>query len=213
MEPPAIVPSACGSSLIYAAGVDFGIDQSDPFGVGALFLAQSMAHRFDCEDQVRFLLRDLLELVTPRLPNEDSATAMRPIDELLDRVEAEPGSLELIEALLDLGTNTPPRTPVSEQLYRSVMWTAMRNDPAIRTPHLLEIVRAATPGARLQDREWPRHEFFSTVLVLVYLGGQGPRIELTELLEAARDLGYHDLAPVLEWYLDHDHDIPARAGG
>lgn len=190
--------------------MDLGIDDSDPFGVAALFMAQSMAHRFDCEPQVSQLLADLLALPTPILPGENAAEVVEPIDRLLDWIEAEPGSLELVEALAELGVETPPNTPTSEQLYRSVMWTVMRRNPVVHTPTLLMALSNATPGARTKSTAWPRHEFFSAVLVLLYLGGDDGRRELVELTDAARDLGYHDLVPVLEFYLDHHHSPHPR---
>ncbi len=190
--------------------MDYGIDDSDPFGVGALFLSQSMAHKFDCRDQVETLLRDLLALPVPQLPDTEIQEILAPIDALLDRIEPEPALVELVHALLELGAGTPPRTAVSEQLYRAVMWTMMRHDKKSITPEVLSILRAATPGAPSQAPDWPRQEFFSTVLVLIYLGGPEARQELVELLDAARDLAYHDLAHVLEWYLDHYHRVPAR---
>lgn len=190
--------------------MEYGIDDSDPFGVAALFLSRSMAHRFDCEDEVEQVLSSLLELPVPVLPDLDIDDVVAPIDALLTRLENAPALVELVHELLRLGAHTPPRTDVSEQLYRAVVWTMMRYDPPSVTSEVLEILRTATPGARYQASDWPRHEFFSTVLVLVYLGGPAARAELNELLAAARDLAYHDLAPVLEWYLDHHHAIPQR---
>lgn len=190
--------------------MDHGIDETDPFGVGALFVSQAMAHRFDCESDVESLLEDLLALDTPKLPDVAATDVVGPIDRLLDRIEEAPVLLELVHALLKLGAETPPRSEVSQQLYRAVMWTMMRHDPERLTPEVLEILRLATPGARFQATDWPRHEFFSTVLVLIYLGGTEARSEMNELLEAAKDLDYHDLAPVLEWYLDHRHAVPSR---
>jgi hypothetical protein len=190
--------------------MDFGIDDSDPFGVGALFLGQSMAHKFDCVEPVHGLFCDLLAIETPHLPSIPVGDAVAPVDELLDRIELEPALVELVHALLRLGAGTPPTTAVPERLYRSVLWTAMRHDPAATTPEVLQILRDATPGARPRSDRWPPHEFFAAVMVLVYLGGEAARTELTELLEAARDLGHHDLAPILEWYLDHRHSAPAR---
>jgi len=190
--------------------VEYGIEDSDPFGVGALFLSRSMAHRFDCSDDVEQLLGALLDLPIPVMPDLDIDDVVTPIDALLARLEEAPALVELVGELLRLGAHTPPRTEVSEQLYRSVMWTMMRYDPGSVTHAVLDILRTATPGARYHASDWPRHEFFSTVLVLVYLGGPTARTELNELLAAARDLAYHDLAPVLEWYLDHHHVIPPR---
>lgn len=178
--------------------------------MGALFISQSMAHRFDCDEEVRGLLGELLALEIPLLPDADVVAVLDPIDALLDRIEAAPALLELVGALLRHGANIPPTTAVSERLYRAVLWTMMRHDPERVTPEALAMLRAATPGARFQARDWPRHEFFSTVVVLVYLGGAEARRELDELLQAARDLDYHDLAPVLEWYLDHRHTVPGR---
>lgn len=190
--------------------MDFGIDESDPYGVGALFLAQSLAHKYECEAEVAELLDELLELEIPLLPNADVVAIVAPIDALLDRIEGAPMLIELVHALLRLGIHTPPRTDISERLFRSVLWTMLRNDRDGVTPDVLELLRASTPGARFQAPDWPRHEFFSTVVSLVYLGGPGARAELDELLDAARDLDYHDLAPVLEWYLDHEHAAPNR---
>ncbi len=190
--------------------MDYGIDSSDPFGVGALFLGQSMANKFGCHDQVAQLFANLVLIETTQLPNEPIDSVLTPIDQLLDEIEPEPGLLELVDALLRLGAHTPPRTDQAERLYRTAMWMMMRHDPPGTTPEVLQIMRDSTPGARLGASEWPRHEFFAAVLVLVYLGGSEARQELTDLLRAAQDLGYHDLAPVLEWYLDHPHSAPAR---
>jgi hypothetical protein len=190
--------------------VDYGIDDSDPFGVGALFLAQSVAHKFTCEPEVRELLSDLLSLEIPLLPDADVVAVVEPIDAVVDRIEHDPVLVELTHALLRLGTHTPARTAVSERLFRSVLWTMLRHDRDGVTPDVLALLRASTPGARFQAPDWPRHEFFSTVVALVYLGGADARAELDELVVAARDLDYHDLAPVLEWYLDHEHIAPAR---
>lgn len=190
--------------------VDFGIDSSDPFGVGALFLGQSMANKFNCHHQVERLFSRLFAIDTPQLPNEPIGSVLIPIDGLLDDIEPEPGLLELVEALLRLGSHTPPRTGQAQRLYRAVLWIMMRHDPVRITPEALQIMRDSTPGARSRATEWPGHEFFAAVLVLVYLGGAEARRELTDLLQAAQDLGYHDLAPVLAWYLDHPHSAPAR---
>ena len=190
--------------------MDYGIDDSDPFGVGALFLAQSLAHRFDCEREVAEVLLGLLALEIPLLPDADVARVVEPIDALLDRIESAPALVELVHALLRLGIDTPPRTDVSERLFRSVLWTMLRHDRDGVTPDVLALLRASTPGARFQAPDWPRHEFFSTIVALVYLGGPDARAELDELVAAARDLDYHDLTPVLEWYLDHEHVAPAR---
>jgi hypothetical protein len=91
-----------------------------------------------------------------------------------------------------------------------VLWLMMRHDGARTTPEVVRMLREATPGTGPRRSPWPRHEFFATLLVLVYLGGPEVRDELTELLAAAEELGYHDLAPVLAWYLDHPHSAPAR---
>ncbi len=190
--------------------MDHGIDEGDPFGVGALFIAQSLAHRFGCGSEVDDLLVALLELEIPLLPDADVATVVEPIDALLDRVEGDPILVELLQALLRFAIHTPPRTPVSERLFRSVLWTVLRHDRNASTPDVLELLRASTPGSRFQAPDWPRHEFFSTVVALVYLGGPTARAELDELVAAARDLDYHDLAPILEWYLDHEHVAPTR---
>jgi hypothetical protein len=190
--------------------VEYGIDSSDPFGVGALFLGQSLANKFECHDQVHRLYSRMLEIDTPRFPNEPIESVLTPIDRLLDEVEPEPGMIELVEALVRLGAHSPPRTAQAQRLYCTALWMTMRYDPVRATPEVLEIMRDATPGARPRPSDWPGHEFFSAVLVLVYLGGPGARRELTDLLQAAQDLGYHDLAPILEWYLDHPHSAPAR---
>jgi hypothetical protein len=190
--------------------VDFGLDCSDPFGVGALFLAEAMASRFDCQEQVQDLFADLLAIETPRLPNDPIEVVLAPIDNLLDHLEVEPAFLELVAAVLRLGCHSPPRTEQAEQLYRAAMWTMMRHDPAATTPIVLQIMREATPATKPLHPGWPRHEFFSSILVLLYLGGPQARHELMDLLAAARDLGYHDLAPVLDWYLDHSHSAPTR---
>lgn len=187
----------------------YGIDGSDPFGVGALFLGQSLANRFGCQEAVTRLFQRLLEIETPQFPNELLEDVIAPLDQLLSDIGPVPGMLELVEALFRLATHTPPRTDHAQRLYRAVLWTALRQDPAGVTPQVLQIMRDATPGAQLRAAEWPRHEFFAAVLALVYLGGSVARSELTDLLEAARDLGYHDLAPVLEWYLDHPYSAPA----
>ena len=175
-----------------------------------MFLSQSMAHKFNCVEQVERLLGDLLAIETPRLPNLPVDAVLGPIDDLLDRLEREPALIELIRALLQLATTTSPTTAVSERLYRSVLWIMTRYDPEATLPDVLHILRQATPGARASSGRWPGHEFFAAVMVLVYLGGDGPRAELGELLEAARDLGHHDLAPVLEWHLDHRHSASSR---
>ena len=190
--------------------MDHGIDESDPFGVGTLFLAQSVAHRFGCEPDVDELLAGLLALEIPLLPDADVVAVVGPIDALLDRIEANPVLVELVHALLRLGTHTPARTAVSERLFRSVLWTMLRHDRDGVTPDVLDLLRASTPGSRFQPSDWPRHEFFSTVVALVYLGGPDARAELDELVAAARELDYHDLTPVLEWYLDHEHIAPSR---
>ncbi len=189
--------------------VDYGIDGSDPFGVGALFLGQSLANRFECHPEVERLFLRLIDIDTPQFPNEPLGEIVTPIDQLLAEIAPVPGMLELVEALFRLGAHTPPRTEQAQRLYRAVLWTVMRHDPAGATPDVLQIMRDATPGARVRAAEWPHHEFFASVLVLVYLGGAEARRELIDLLQAARDLGYHDLAPVLEWYLDHPHSAPA----
>lgn len=190
--------------------MDHGIDDTDPFGVGALFIAQSLAHRFGGAAQVDEFLAALLELEVPLLPDADVATVVEPIDALLNRFEGQELLVELLNALLRFGTHTPPRTAVSERLFRSVLWTVLRHDRDGNTPEVLELLRASTPGSRFQAPDWPRHEFFSTLVALVYLGGPDARAELDELVAAARDLHYHDLAPVLEWYLDHEHVAPTR---
>ena len=190
--------------------MEFGIDEMDPFGVGALFLGQSMAHHFGCDDAVRALFAELIALEVPQLPSVPAAEAVGPVDEVLDRIEPQPGLLELVEAVLLLGVDTPPTTAVSQRLFRAVAWTLMRHDPGTATPIVLRVLREATPGSRHHSRTWPRHEFFASLLVLVYLGGNEARSELEELLAVARELRYDDLAPVLEWYLDHHHAAPSR---
>lgn len=191
--------------------MDLGIESTDPFGAAALFIAQSMAERFDCHAPVQDLLAHLLTLETPQLPNEPIEAVLGPIDHLLDRIEPEPGLVELVEALLLLAVHTPPQAGGrAERLFRSVLWTMMRHAPALAGPQVLQILRDATPGRRPDATVWPSHEFFAAALVLVYLGGADARRELTDLMHAAQDLGYHDLAPVLDWYLDHPHSAPAR---
>jgi hypothetical protein len=190
--------------------MDFGIDESDPFGVGALFLCQSMAHRFNCADLVEELLTDLLAVDTPQLPDVPAEMALAPVDDLLDRLEQEPALIELVGALLRFGVGNPPTTEVSERLYRAVLWIMLRHDRATAMPEVLQILRDGTPGGRIGATQWPGHEFFAAVTLLLYLGDADGRRELHELLEAARDLDHHDLAPVLEWYLDHHHSAPAR---
>lgn len=187
-----------------------GIDDSDMYGVAALFLAQSMGHKFDCEESVDRLMGELVALSTPSSPAESVVDVLAPIDDLLDRIEGDTGPLELLEALSQLGANSPPRTEVAQRLYRAVLWTLMRHDPAATTPTVIAIVRDATPGGRVAAGSWPPHEFFAAALLLVYLGGTAARHELSDLLAAARDLDVPDLAYVLDWYLDHQHSIPAR---
>lgn len=194
----------------YSCGVNHGIDDSDPFGVAALFLAQSLAHKFDCAAEVDALVAELVSVDTPSSPSESVSTIVAPIDDLLDRIELQTGLIELLEALLRLGVDSPPRSDVAERLYRAVLWTMMRHDPAGTTPRVLAILHDATPGGRVTASSWPPHEFFAAALLLVYLGGLAARDELVDLVEAARDLGYPALAFVLEWYLDHRHSIPAR---
>lgn len=191
--------------------MEFGIDRTDPFGVAALFIAQTMANKFGCRAQVQELLAGLLDIDTPNLPNEPISAVLDPIDHLLDRIEPEPGLMELVEALLVLGTHTPPRSGgQAERLYRAVLWTMMRQDPAGTIPHVVQILHDTTPARGPAATVWPGHEFFAAALVLVYLGGADARRELTDLLHAAQDLGYHDLAPVLDWFLDHPHSVPSR---
>ena len=192
--------------------VDHGLDRSDPFGVGALFVSQSMAHKFNCETEVDALLFDLLAIETPQLPSEPPHEVLGPIDQLLNWIEREPALLELVRALLQLGAETPPRTDRAQRLYRAVLWTMMRHDPETTTPEILKVMRNSTPGARLRARTWPPHEFFASVLLLVYFGGSDARRELTDLVVAAGELGYHALAPILEWYLDHHQSAPPVRG-
>ncbi len=188
----------------------FGIDDGDLFGVAGLFLAQSLSHRFDCEPEIDALLGELVSLDTPLSPSEPVAAVLGPIDDLLDRIEPATGPIELLEALLRLGTNSPPRTAVAQRLFRAVMWILMRHDPETTTPLVIAVMRDATPGGRVGASAWPPHEFFASALVLVYLGGVLARHELSDLLAAACDLDVPDLAFVLDWYLDHQYSIPAR---
>ena len=190
--------------------MEHGLDQSDAYGVGALFVSQSMAHKFNCQADVDAVLSRLLTIDTPQLPSEDSGRVLAPVDALLNWIEDEPALFELVRALFGLGAETPPRTETAERLYRAVVWVMMRQDPEATTDAVLAMLREATPGARFRGTSWPPHEFFACLVVLVYLGGPAARTELTELVEAARELGYHDLAPVLEWYLDHHHTVPTR---
>ena len=190
--------------------MEHGLDQSDAYGAGALFVGQSMAHKFNCQADVDAVLSRLLTIETPQLPSEDSGRVLAPIDALLNWIEDEPALFELVRALFGLGVETPPRTETAERLYRAVVWVMMRHDPEATTDAVLAMLREATPGARFRRTSWPPHEFFACLVVLVYLGDPAARAELTELVEAARELGYHDLAPVLEWYLDHHHTVPAR---
>ena len=187
--------------------MEHGIDRSDPFGMGALFVSQSMAHRFNCIADVDLLFGALLALEVPQAPNETLDEVLVPIDELLLRIKPNPALIELVRALVELGTTTPPSTPVAERLYRAVLWVMMRHDPHKTTPEVLRALREATPGG-LPATSWPSHEFFAIVVLLVYMGGPTARRELMELLGAARDLDYLALALVLEWYLDHDHSAP-----
>lgn len=176
--------------------------------MGVLFVSQSMAHRFNCGDDVDMLFDALLTLDIPQTPNEPLPHVLAPIDELLERIKPNPALIELIRALVELGTTTPPRTATAERLYRAVLWVMMRHDPLKTTPEVLTALHAATPGERLPATSWPSHEFFAIVVLLVYLGGHEARGELIELLRAARDLDYLALALVLEWYLDHGHSAP-----
>lgn len=187
-----------------------GPHPADPFALGAAFLAEAMGDRFGCQDEVRQLLAALYQIETPQLPNEPIDVVLAPIDELLDWIEETPALLELVAAILRLAFEVSPRTSAAERLHRAAMWTMMRHDPTEATPQVLELLRRETPATRPQMSSWPSAGFFAPLLVLVYLGGAAARFELTELLMAARDLGYHDLAPVLDWYLDHSHIAPAR---
>lgn len=190
--------------------MDHGIDDNDPFGVAALFLGQSLGHKYNCADEIDALIADLVTLETPQSPAEPVATVLAPFDAVLDRIESVGGLLELVEALLRLGSNSPPRTEVSQRLYRSVQWIMMRHDPGRATPLIVEILRDATPGGRVMPSSWPPHEFFAAALLLVYLGNGEARRELLDLVDAARDLDLPALAFVLEWYLDHQHSAPSR---
>ena len=138
------------------------------------------------------------------------AEALAPIDAALDWIEPHPGLIELVEALVLLGRDRPPTTTIAQRLYRAVVWIMMRCDPDATTPLVLDVLRESTPGAGCHSGDWPGHEFFSSVLVLLYLGGDEARAEMEELLAAAQDLRYDDLAPVLAWYLDHHHTAPSR---
>ena len=188
-----------------------GIDDRDPFGVAALFLAQSLGHKFNCGAEVDALVAELVEVQTPLSPAESLPDILGPIDELLDRIEPEVGLIDLIEAMLAVGVSTPPTTTVAERLFRAVLWLMMRHDPATTTLQVVAILRDSTPGGRVTASSWPPHEFFAAALVLIYLGGAEARHELVDLVEAARDLDIPDLAFVLEWYLDHHHSAPARS--
>lgn len=190
--------------------VDHGLDRSDPFVAGALYLAEAVGERFACSAQVHELFDELLALEIPRLPSEPVEAVLVPIDRLLDQMEPEPALVELTGAVVRLACDIPPRSDQAERLHRSAMWAVMRLDPTSATTEVLELLRRSTPDSRPQAGEWPDACFFSCLLVLVYLGGAAARRELSELLAAARDLGYHDLAPVLDWYLDHSHTAPAR---
>lgn len=190
--------------------MDHGIDESDPFGVAALFLAQSLGHKFNCEAEVQELFADLVTLDTPNSPSEPIEEVLAPIDAVLDRIEAEPGLIELVEAVVRLGANSPPRSEVGQRLFRSVLWIMARHDPDSATPVILQIMHDATPGGRIMGSSWPPHEFFAAALLLIYLGGGRARVEMADLVDAARDLDYPALAFVLEWYLDHHHSAPAR---
>ncbi|MFV0258402.1 MAG: hypothetical protein ACK5PP_08155 [Acidimicrobiales bacterium] len=190
--------------------MEFGIDEMDPYGVGALFLGQSMARQFHCGPEVRELFRDLTSLETPQLPTVPVAEALGPVDELLDRLEPSGWMIELVDALFRLGVDTQPVTAVSQRLYRAAQWLMMRHTPGTATAIVLQMLRDATPGARATGDAWPGHDFFASVVVLIYLGGNDARAEMEELLDAARDLRSDDLAPVLEWYLDHRHSAPSR---
>jgi hypothetical protein len=190
--------------------VEHGLDRSDAYAIGTLFVGQSMAHKFNCQPEVDDLLGALIEIETPQLPSEDPVEVLAPVDALLNWVEREPALFELVRALFELGAQAPPRTEKAQRLYRAVLWVMMRHDPTATTPEVLAMVGEATPGARFQSKIWPSHEFFACVLVLVYLGGERARAELQELVAAARELDYHALVPVLEWYLDHNHSAPSR---
>ncbi|MEZ5409733.1 MAG: hypothetical protein R2761_17020 [Acidimicrobiales bacterium] len=169
-----------------------------------------MGDRFDCRPDVRQLLASLHAIDTPQLPNEPIDVVLAPIDQLLDQIEDTPVLIELVAAIVRLAHDVAPRTAPAEGLLRAAMWTMMRHDPVAATPELLELLRRATPATRPHVSSWPSAGFFAPLLVLVYLGGADARRELTDLLVAARELGYHDLAPVLDWYLDHTHTAPAR---
>jgi len=188
--------------------VEHGLDPSDAFGAGVLFVAQSMAHRFNCQVEVDALLDGLIAIETPQLPGRVPHEVLRPIDQLLHDVSAEPALVELVRALLHLGVDTPPRSGSAQRLYRAVLWTMMRHDPAATTPEVLKIMRNSTPGARGRAAVWPPHEFFASALLVVYLGDEHARRELIDLAVAARELGYHALAPILDLFLDHRNAVP-----
>ena len=86
------------------------MDDADPYGVAALFLGQSVAHRYGRSVEVDRFLADLLDLEIPLLPGDDVEHVVGPIDQLVDRFEADPLLVELGWALLRLGVDTPPRT-------------------------------------------------------------------------------------------------------
>ena len=190
-------------------GID-GIDDRDPFGAGVKFVCQALGHRLSCQPWVNGVVAELLAVEVPLHPGLEIAEALGPVDRVLDRTDDEPLLLDLLLTIIRLAVDTPPLGERGAGVLRAAMWLAMRHDPDSALPEVIAVLRAATPGARRSAGAWPGPEFFASVTVLVYLGPRLARAELTELLAAARDLGYHDLAPVLEWHLDHSYSVPAR---
>jgi len=187
-----------------------GIEPSDRFGASAIFVAQSMAQKYGPLPEIDRLLEMLVDTETPRGPDVPTDRALLNVDRLIDWVEYFPHLFDLIDSFLDLAVVGPPTHPVSQRLFRSVMWVSMRKSPGRALSKVLEIFRNATPGATFRADQWPPHEFFAALTVLVYLGGDNARWELQELLDAAKELGHHDLAPILDWYLDRPFEAPSR---
>jgi len=184
------------------------VESSDPYGAGVLFVSQSMAHKFNCHDLVDLLLEMLVETEVPALPNMPLEQAVAPVDHLIRQLDTHPVLFELVNALVEVAAISPPAAPNCQRLLRSAMWLALRVDQATGSASVLKVLESATPGASLRAEEWPRHEFFAAILALTYLGSGDAHGELTALLYAARDLGHHDLAPIVEWYLDYYHHTP-----